>query len=97
MTLRFTILFSLLFSYSICAQYSSREQPLVFHSDFEEQVLKSRLENKGEDYLKLFLATSPQNDSNALKYVQLELNSLFERLEKKKFGRKSTAKTKTTL
>ena len=97
MKLRFTILFSLLFTYSIFAQNSSKEQSLVFHSNFEEQVLKSPLGNKGEDYLKLFLATSPQNDSNALKYIQLELTTLFEQLEKKKFGRKSTAKTKTTL
>lgn len=91
------LLIGVIISQTLIGQYSSNENTLVYHSPFEEQVLKSPLGNKVDDHLKLYLATSPQNDSNALKYIQLELKSLFSNLEEQKLGKKSSSKTAALL
>jgi hypothetical protein len=96
--MKIKLLFFVLFlSHSLFSQNSVKDNALVFHSSFEEQVLNAPLGNKVEDYLKLYLATSPQNDSNALNYIKLELKSIFTNLEQQKFGKKSPNKTAVLL
>ncbi|KAA3636359.1 MAG: hypothetical protein DWQ02_08445 [Bacteroidetes bacterium] len=87
------IFFSLFFAHSLMGQYANNENALVFHSQFEASVLNAPFGNGVEDHLKLYLATAPQNDQNALDYIKLELNTLFANLEAQKFGKKSPAKT----
>ncbi|MCB0650798.1 MAG: hypothetical protein KDC85_05940 [Saprospiraceae bacterium] len=87
------LLFLLLFSQTLISQYSNKGNGLVFHSPFEAEVLSAPFGDAVVDHLKLYLATAPQNDSNALKYIQLELKSLFAHLEEQKFGKKSPAKS----
>lgn len=81
------LLFLLLFSQTLISQYSNKGNGLVFHSPFEAEVLSAPFGDAVVDHLKLYLATAPQNDSNALKYIQLELKSLFAHLEEQKFGK----------
>lgn len=97
MKLALIAIISFSLTFSLFSQYSTKERPLNFHSDFEAQVLKNKMAESEQDYLNFFLATSAENDSNALKYIQLELVSLYARLVSKKFGKKSAAKAKSVL
>lgn len=62
---------------------------LTFHSTYERYLYSQKDPYKTKDFLKYYLATSPEINKEAVAYIKSQLNELFQYFERKNLRKKS--------